>query len=324
MPADPDTLNHEPTTMNARPFHLASALLAIGLTASLPACRIAPLAPIPEPLTEAGAWAATTEGGAFLGLRTEENDSRSLDALFFEPGVRVVRVVENSPADRAGVRIEDVVLEWDGAVLEAPEDIDARLAELAPGTAIELTVQRDDAVFTVPIALDAREGEGGESARFAYRFDRSRTRAAWVSAEGGAMLLSAAPDGPVARAQLEPGTVVIAVDGEPVASAEAMLRRLRARAPGERVSFDVRTADDGDEPARSVEIRLQEQPTRLTGFDIPILFELDRDPSGDGVRVEFLDFWLFALFRYERVNEERTWTLLELFEVSTGTGDLGA
>src|SRR5262249_35439975 len=65
-------------------------LLAPLLLAS--ACTTATLATIPEPLPEALPWSVPAQGGAFLGLSVEENDSGSLDNLYFQPGVRVITV----------------------------------------------------------------------------------------------------------------------------------------------------------------------------------------------------------------------------------------
>ncbi len=50
---------------------------------------------------------------------------------------------------------------------------------------------------------------------------------------------------------------------------------------------------------------------------------MDRsDAEGTETTFCILDFWLFAIYKFERVGEERTWTFIGLFETSTGVGHL--
>ena len=78
-----------------------------------------------------------------------------------------------------------------------------------------------------------------------------------------------------------------------------------------------------DGAARPVRTRLAAPPRRITGFNIPILVEWEAEPDGSKVKFELVDIWILSLFRYERVEGERTWTLLSLFDYSTGVGSLG-
>jgi len=318
-----------------------AARLACALTLMVGAigCTTVPLAPIPEPLPETLEWQAAGQTGAFLGLKTEENDSGSLDALFFMPGARVTRVIENSPASAAGLRAGDIVLALDTQAVNDPAALDALVARGAPGTGVVLSVQRGDTVFDVPATLAAMGGGAAAAAPAEPLFllDPARTRAGWATTPQGVLLASVAPDAPVTRAGLAVGDVVTELDGEPVVSARQLIRRLVILSPGTTVRFTVLDATNLQELTaaevtpgpREVEVTLQEQPTRVTGLTVPILFGYEASPDGKRTNLEVIDLWVICLFQYEREEQERHYTILNLFgwhvfSFSAGEGELGA
>ncbi|WP_275006095.1 trypsin-like peptidase domain-containing protein [Promicromonospora iranensis] len=63
------------------------------------------------------------------------------------------------------------------------------------------------------------------------------------------------PDGPADRAGLEPGDVILSIDGRPVSVADELIVAIRAKAPGDPVTLQVRS--DGDE--REVRVVLEER-----------------------------------------------------------------
>jgi S1-C subfamily serine protease len=299
-------------------------LLAAALCAPGACTTVVPLAPVPEPLPEALSWREVASTGAFLGLNTEENSTGSLDGLLFKPGVRVVRVVENSPAEAAGMSPGDVVLALDGETLNDPGTLEALVQRHAAGASIELTVQRGDTAFGVPITLAAVSAAAGQPARTLYRLDPARSRAGWSTGQGGVVLVAAADDSPVRRAGMAVGDVVLALDGEPMRSARELIRALTAREPGERVSLTL-AGEDGRR--RELDLKLLEPERRLTEFKIPFLFRYERSPDGSTTSVDVLDLWFFELIAYARDDGETRWTILEIFgfdvfSFATGVGEL--
>ncbi|MGC0143551.1 trypsin-like peptidase domain-containing protein [Pseudactinotalea sp. Z1732] len=65
------------------------------------------------------------------------------------------------------------------------------------------------------------------------------------------------PGGPAEAAGLAPGDVIVALNGNPVTSAEELIVRIRAHAPGEVITLTIR--EDGAE--RELEVTLGEQPS---------------------------------------------------------------
>ena len=66
-----------------------------------------------------------------------------------------------------------------------------------------------------------------------------------------------------------------------------------------------------------------EQRGRVRGEVLGEPVPWEAEPDGSKVKFELVDIWILSLFRYERVEGERTWTLLSLFDYSTGVGSLG-
>ena len=73
-----------------------------------------------------------------------------------EAGVEIVEVVSGSPADRAGLRPEDLILDVDGEPVASARDLQRLMAGEAIGREVAITVFRDGRVSTVratPIEL---------------------------------------------------------------------------------------------------------------------------------------------------------------------------
>ena len=57
-------------------------------------------------------------------------------------GVEVLHVLEKSPADKAGLKVGDVLTEVADAKLEQPMDLDDALRDVEPGAEVELVFKR--------------------------------------------------------------------------------------------------------------------------------------------------------------------------------------
>jgi membrane-associated protease RseP (regulator of RpoE activity) len=298
-----------------------SLLLAVagGL---LPACQFGPTRPIPDPPREVLAWAdaeSQAAAGVFLGLEVRENDSGSLDDLFFAPGAKVVEVVAGSPAEASGLQVGDILLEVGGEEILDAASLAARLQQLGPGPC-GLEVQRGDAVFEVPAELRALEGQA-QTVEAVAVVDPTRTLARWRDAGGGAGLEARHPEGPLAQAGVPVGAVVTAVDATPIRSARTLVRTLAAAAPGQRVELSYRTAEGAEGRA---EVELFEPAEVLLEAGLPVLVSYQHDPGAQRTEWTLLDLWLIWLLRYERDGEEHRWSALRFLRWSTGVGELGA
>jgi S1-C subfamily serine protease len=72
-------------------------------------------------------------------------------------GVEVVQVVEGGPADRAGMRPEDLIVELDGSAIEGMDDLQRVVVNELIGRPVPMTVVREGReheLELVPVELD--------------------------------------------------------------------------------------------------------------------------------------------------------------------------
>ena len=79
-------------------------------------------------------------------------------------GALVVEVVENSPAERAGIEVGAIILAVDGRVLDGDYTLAEAIARHDPGDVVELTLSRYGRTETVQVTLERHPERGGETA----------------------------------------------------------------------------------------------------------------------------------------------------------------
>lgn len=74
-----------------------------------------------------------------------------------DQGVLVARVVEDSPASRAGLRVGDVLTHVDGEAVSSPFEVTTRIGAREDGEVVGLEVVRDGRVSNLSATLETRE-----------------------------------------------------------------------------------------------------------------------------------------------------------------------
>lgn len=136
-------------------------LVALILTAGLALAQQP--APPPEPLEPADApftntFSLFTDGG-YLGVYAE-NISRENMARYHlssPRGVGVTRVVPGSPAEKAGIRKDDVILRLDGENITSVRKLNRLVAEIAPDQSVKVAVSRGGAEQEVTATIAKRD-----------------------------------------------------------------------------------------------------------------------------------------------------------------------
>jgi S1-C subfamily serine protease len=67
-------------------------------------------------------------------------------------GVEIVEVAADSPAEHAGLRVEDLVVELDGVPVASVDDIQRAMTEAAIGTPVSIRVLRGERLITLTLA----------------------------------------------------------------------------------------------------------------------------------------------------------------------------
>ncbi len=98
-------------------------------------------------------------GTSFLGVGVAEVDSERAQKLNLkeERGVEITRVEPDSPAEKAGLKVGDAVLEYQGQRVEGTEQFVRLVRETPPGRAAKLTISRNGQVQTIPVTIGTRK-----------------------------------------------------------------------------------------------------------------------------------------------------------------------
>jgi serine protease Do len=128
--------------MKAR--YVFSLLTAIILTAGVALAQ----EPAPPPADDdfGNTFSFFVDGGGFLGVYGEDisRDNMSKYHLSGEPrGVGITRITPDSPAQKAGLRQNDVILRFDGENVTSVRKLNRLVSEIAPDHNVRITISRD-------------------------------------------------------------------------------------------------------------------------------------------------------------------------------------
>ncbi|HKU97656.1 MAG TPA: DegQ family serine endoprotease [Vineibacter sp.] len=151
-------------------------------------------------------------------------------------GVLVSSVEKDSPAAKAGLQAGDVILKFDGSDLTRSGELPPRVADLKPGTKATLDIWRRGEATQISLAVGERHVDAQPQADNAAPAQArlglavrslSPDEARSIDEKGG--LLVESVSGAAARAGVQPGDVVLALNGEAVSTVDG-LRALAAKA----------------------------------------------------------------------------------------------
>lgn len=179
---------------------------------------------------------------AWLGAETQVLGSELAEALGLvgKKGVRVTRVLKDSPAEKGGLKKGDVLLKLDGQVISAnrPEDsdvFDSLIRIYKIGSEVELAAMRDGKAEKITLTLGKRPKSDMELIE--YRDDRfeftvrelSFTRRVEAQLPGtgrGVLVDNVLPSGWASLAGLGTGDILLMMDGTDIADLADFKKRL--------------------------------------------------------------------------------------------------
>jgi serine protease Do len=154
-------------------------------------------------------------------------------------GAAVSSVESGGPADKAGVKPQDVILSVNGRAIEHSNQVPAIIAAIKPGAKAELEVWRDRAVKHLSVTVDelkesatvARAGGGGQGADAIDRLGlsvRVLTGDEKQQLRTSGSLIVVETDGAAAEAGIRSGDVILAANRVRVASIEELRNAVKS------------------------------------------------------------------------------------------------
>ncbi|HKQ19832.1 MAG TPA: trypsin-like peptidase domain-containing protein [Candidatus Eisenbacteria bacterium] len=163
-------------------------------------------------------------------------------------GVILSDVTPGSPAAQEGLRAGDIVLALDGKPMENGRQFDINVYRRDVGDSTTVQVRRGDQRFFVRVPVMERQDD---PSRFADRVRADKNLVArlgvlafpidstlvplmpWLRSSGGVVVAAWAADAPYVESGLQPGDVILSVNGKDVATLEALNATVAALAPGQ-------------------------------------------------------------------------------------------
>jgi len=273
-------------------------LLGVALLATLAAVpasgqtRREPPGPVPGPLMLLPGL------GSNIGVSVRDLDRSEVERLKVSGGALVDEVRQAGPAEKAGFRRSDVVIDFDGETVRSARQLARLVQETPPGRTVRARVLRDGKRIDLDVTpetgrfgdtvidrdrLRERLGDAGAWLdRRGFRFDvpaLSRVRlgatvqdlspqlAEYFGARDGLLVSSVADDSPAARGGLKAGDVIVSANGRAIRSRTDLARELTEA--GETVSLGI--VREKKETSLSIQLdRGSTRPERLPRRARPI------------------------------------------------------
>jgi serine protease Do len=161
---------------------------------------------------------------------------------------------ESGPAAKAGIKAEDVVIEFDGKKVMNNQDFRMAVADTQPGKKVKVKVVRQGQEKDFEVTVAERTFEDQDKGRYSFEeseekpkseiglsFDNIPTQIArTLDVSNGAYVLSVKPGSLADDAGLEgpgqlPGNIIVAAGGKPINNAQDLLNIVKALKSGDSV-----------------------------------------------------------------------------------------
>jgi serine protease Do len=205
-----------------------------------------------------------------IGVKWNKPDNKPelFRALGTNQGVLVGEVQKGGPADKAGIKAEDIIVAMNGKPVKDGDDLVSRVADTPIGTPVSLTVDRDTKKMEFKVTIMDRAEVFKDDPRFAdlrpdpedpakpeegqYKFgmklhaltDAERS-AMGLESKAGLVIRSVDPGSFAEDINLFEKDVILAVNRQPVATVEDVLKIQNTLKPGDAVAFHIMRSSPG-------------------------------------------------------------------------------
>jgi serine protease Do len=166
----------------------------------------------------------------------------------------VTEVTENSPAAEAGIKVGDVIAEFNNKPLAKNPDLRTMIADTAPGTKTTLKIVREklERIVSVRIGELPDDGDGSQQVEArdpelglrVQRITPETSRRLGLSSIKGVLVLEVQSGSPAEQVGLEPADVIREVNQKAVNNVKDFERAVRLGRRGERILLLVQRGDN--------------------------------------------------------------------------------
>jgi serine protease Do len=199
-----------------------------------------------------------------IGIEWSKADDKPelFKALGTNAGVLINRVQKGGPADKAGIKAEDIIVAMNGKPVKDGEDLVGRVSETPVGTAVNITVDRDSKRMNFNVTISDRAEVFKDRPEFAelrhdtgdaaspgdgqYKFgiklhaltDAERS-AMGIDSKGGLVIRSVDPGSFAEDIGLFEKDVILSINRQPTTSVEDVVKIQSTLKAGDAVAFRI-------------------------------------------------------------------------------------
>lgn len=186
----------------------------------------------------------------FLGVSLQPVDKDIADAFGLEKpeGALISEVVKDSPADKAGLKQGDIILEYNKTPVKSLGGFRNEISLMAPGSKIDLKINRKGSIVNIPVMLGASSDDklstGGIVQKLGLEVETLTADNArdigYPKGEQGVVITRIKPGSISARAGLRPGFLIQAIDHKKITNVDEFNQALNDLSNKKRVLLLVR------------------------------------------------------------------------------------
>ena len=204
------------------------------------------------------------DNGVWLGIQINELSSkirRKMDVRT-RRGVIVMDVVEDSPADKAGIKDDDIIIKFDGKTVRNPKELTSAIRKHKAGDVVTVNVERDKDQIEIEVEIGKRPDEWfskidipelekikdirihglSTDMGFGAQFQElNADLAGYFGAEPnqGVLITEIEDDSPADKAGLRAGDVILSIEGEKVKEPDKVIDILSDYEEGDVVEVEI-------------------------------------------------------------------------------------
>jgi serine protease Do len=251
---------------------LGAGAIAGGIVYAQESASTAPMALLEdgqEPANADRLFSMMLDGGTFLGVGTEDISKENMGRYGLREvrGVGVTQVLKDSPAEKAGLKKDDVIVRFDGESVTSTRKLSRLVSESSADQTVRITISRGGAEqeLSATLAKHSAKNLMGAAIRddvfkgiqkdwpqiqsgdgnFVFNLGANRRIGVGTQTltkqladyfgakDGGVLITSVSENSPAAKAGLKAGDVITAIDGEKVDSSGDITRAVNKKQDGE-------------------------------------------------------------------------------------------
>ncbi len=193
------------------------------------------------------------KGGVFMGVYPADLDDTKREALDFEgEGVLIEDIVEDGPAQKAGVEAGDIIIKMDGKAIASNEELRKILKKRKSGDKMKILVNRDGEMMEFTLELVDRPEEA-----FTYKTPKRQFKmkkggflgveiigleeqlAEYFKVKEGVLVEEVEEDSPAEKAGIKAGDVIVKIADEEIEDIDDLVEEIRSHDPGSEVKIGI-------------------------------------------------------------------------------------